>query len=452
LDLRKKLVILIICLIILIVLLIAIMIGIKYNEKNRLRSILAEEQESYIDVMENPGKIIDGVVPKKLKNTNWFFTVKNCLNKYIEYINEDNSIAVYNLLDKEYIKNNNLTEKNVMDFVNKKNISSYYRILKVYQITGIKYGTYYVDAKSNNNEIFYIVNIDSNSNAFSIMPISKEEYQTSISTPAKHEQSQEDTVERNKYNYVMYNYDSEEEIVERYLQDYLETALFNTDEAYNLLDEEYSKLKFTNIDEFRRYIVQRKEMLEKMCKKTWKTSNDFSDSKEYDEYFKKIVLNRLDEYLINDNNGNKQYVCIDTFGNYYIFNIESIMNYTIMLDNYTIDLPDFVSRYKSANNQEKTALNIQKIVDALNDKDYKYVYEKLADSFKENYFKDLHSFEQYAKSEFGEKIEVEYNSFLETSNYCTYSITLKNINQEIEKTIIMDLQEGTNFVFSFNVD
>ena len=97
-------------------------------------------------------------------------------------------------------------------------------------------------------------------------------------------------------------------------------------------------------------------------------------------------------------------------------------------------------------------MNIQKVFDALNDKDYKYAYSKLADSFKSNYFPTLESFETYAKKTFGTGNSVKYNRFIETANYCTFEISIGKNKNAITKTIIMKLEEGTDFVMSFNVD
>lgn len=50
------------------------------------------------------------------------------------------------------------------------------------------------------------------------------------------------------------------------------------------------------------------------------------------------------------------------------------MNFTVILDTYTIDLPEFTEKYTKASDEEKVLLNIQKGFTAINDKDYRYVY------------------------------------------------------------------------------
>ena len=69
-------------------------------------------------------------------------------------------------------------------------------------------------------------------------------------------------------------------------------------------------------------------------------------------------------------NGNR-YVCKDGKDNFYIFNVNKVLDYTVVLDTYTVDLPEFTEKYNKVNAQEKVALNINKVITALNNKDYK---------------------------------------------------------------------------------
>lgn len=142
-------------------------------------------------------------------------------------------------------------------------------------------------------------------------------------------------------------------------------------------------------------------------------------------------------------------------GNYYIFDVTAVYRYTLILDTYTIDLPEFIEKYYGTEPTEKVALNIQKIFEAINNKDYNYVYGKLADGFKKNYFPTLDSFEKYAKEKFYDRNEVEY-LFYEKESEEYYSYTIKISDKDTGKSknlkIIMQLQSGTNFVMSFNVN
>ena len=66
-----------------------------------------------------------------------------------------------------------------------------------------------------------------------------------------------------------------------------------------------------------------------------------------------------------------------------------------MLDTYTVDLLKFTEKYTKASEEEKVVLNINKIFTAIDAKDYKYVYSKLAESFKNNYFNNESDLQKY---------------------------------------------------------
>ena len=52
----------------------------------------------------------------------------------------------------------------------------------------------------------------------------------------------------------------------------------------------------------------------------------------------------------------------------------NITNYEVVLDTYTIDLPEFLEKYNKNSDEIKCGMNIQKLFDAINDEDYSYVY------------------------------------------------------------------------------
>ena len=56
-----------------------------------------------------------------------------------------------------------------------------------------------------------------------------------------------------------------------------------------------------------------------------------------------------------------------------------------MLDSYTINTPRFLEEYQKSNEQEKVELTINKVFEALNNKDFKYIYGKLDENYKNAY-------------------------------------------------------------------
>lgn len=140
-------------------------------------------------------------------------------------------------------------------------------------------------------------------------------------------------------------------------------------------------------------------------------------------------------------------------GKYYIFKENSAFQFSIILDTYSIDLPEFIEKYESATTQEKVALNLEKVIEAINEQDYKYVYNKLNETFKKNNFDTLEKFEKYMKKNFYEENEASYLSFNEISGTYTYSVKIKDAESKKYKTknFVMKLGEGTEFEMSFGI-
>ena len=167
---------------------------------------------------------------------------------------------------------------------------------------------------------------------------------------------------------------------------------------------------------------------------------------------------RLDKYQISKEDDYIKYVCIDQNGNYYIFtqNEDDLVGYNIILDTYTIDLPEFIEKYNSVEENEKVLLNIQKIFLAINSGDYNYVYNKLDNTFKSNNFPTLSQFEEYAKQNFYANNKVSYGKYQKNGEVYVYNIQISdadNLQQAIiRKTFVMQLKEGTDFVMSFSVE
>lgn len=217
-----------------------------------------------------------------------------------------------------------------------------------------------------------------------------------------------------------------EDLILIYFNKYKNNMANNIQEAYDSLDEEYRNKRFGNINEYRIYV-----------------NNNYS----------KLMSATLKNYQVDTTNSDyTRYICTDNSGNYYIFRETAIMQYKLILDTYTIDLPEFIQKYNSSNENQKVALNIEKFITAINSKDYKYAYNCLAGSFKNNYFKTEAEFENYARANFYENNTVTYNNFEKQGDLFIYSVTITDAKTENkkQKTFIMELREGTEFVMSFD--
>lgn len=212
-----------------------------------------------------------------------------------------------------------------------------------------------------------------------------------------------------------------------YFSEYKNKIKSDIEEAYNILDEEYRLKRFGGLNEFKTYVKENQNNIEK------------ADIIKYQKYEEEDIT---------------RYICIDNNENYYIIYETNPMQYTIMLDTYTLDTPEFIEKYNSTNEQGKVALNIQKIIQAINNKDYKYVYNCLSEGFKRNYFRTQDDLKKYIQGNFFEFNEPEYENFSETSGIYKYEVKIKNKNdseESIIKTFVIKLNSGTDFEISFNV-
>ena len=102
------------------------------------------------------------------------------------------------------------------------------------------------------------------------------------------QESTEKTIPLNKYNKVNYSNLSEEEIVNKYLVDYVEECLYNSQMAYEKLNEIYRNLRFNTYEKFQEYIQENKTTLEALDANHRKTYQDFNNFEEYEKYIQNL--------------------------------------------------------------------------------------------------------------------------------------------------------------------
>ena len=150
---------------------------------------------------------------------------------------------------------------------------------------------------------------------------------------------------------------------------------------------------------------------------------------------------------------------VDNYNNYYTLKETSIMNYTIMLDNYTIKTSDYEEKYQELDDKDKVQANAYIFLQMINTKDYKHAYDILDPNFKQNNFSTLEKFMQYVKDNF-----FDYNinsplssekSIEEQGEYYIYKTVVRNNSgsaaESKQITIIMKILDGTDFVMSFSI-
>ena len=386
----------------------------------------------------------------KVKDYKTYFTVKEIVENYITYmkqINGDEYVdasklqmtsaqiaeamrddgveALKGILDESYLKNVNdnslikMQDEYKQDGTYTKQVIYNLNIDNMYQCNlASDISLVLVEGRLNNNELNLLVKLDNTNNTYSI----NNNYEKHMS--AKNINISKSKIQANDYNNDVNIEGTEKEVVIQYFSEYRTKMLNDTRTAYQKLDSEYAEKKFGQYSNFESYVKNNKNNLE---------------------------VASIDKYQVVENKNGKEYVCVDEKGKYYIFMEEEIGKYSVVLDTYTIDLPEFLEKYNSANDKVKVGLNIQKIFDAINNEDYEYVYNKLDTTFKQTNFKAVQDFANYSIQNFKGK-QLTYGDCQQQGSLYIFDITVSDGVNKSNKRVIMQLKDGTDFVMSFNVN
>ena len=273
-----------------------------------------------------------------------------------------------------------------------------------------------------NKEDYYIcVLIDNNNKTFCVIPLNESEYNS------RKEVGEKSFISKNNFNTVTLTSVSDEFLCKKAFNDYKSLLLYDYDKAYEKLDEEYRNKRFKNKNEFITYL---------------------------NEYKDEILKTTISKYGINYEDDYTEYVCVDQYNNYYVFKDIAVMNYTVKLDPYTILIEDFKSKYDDSSEQIKAELNVQKVINMINNRDYENLYNILDDSFKLNNYPTLNEFKNSIKTSLPSKYKIVSLEYIEQTNLSVENIKLEDYNTSdnvIDLTIIIKLDEnGRDFRISFS--
>lgn len=434
----------IIVLFVIIVILILCMVLLNHTETEKItrENFETDTEIVYTDEIE------------KVTQETMFYTVETCINKYYGYISQnkyndepadvDNGFteedlriseelrltSLYNILNKQYVSENSITQENILEFVkeydtavkftaNKMNVLEDENI-SVYSVYG-QVEDFYTNDKI--EDVYFIVELDEKINTFSLEPIYGVDNIDDINLEIKNTDIENNT--DNKFTYTRVN---DEGASKKYFDLYKQLMLNNPDEAYNYLDEEYRNRRFETVENYKQYIANNYNELSGII-------------------FSQYLVNRYDDYT--------EYVCRDQYENLYIFNVTAVKEYTAKLDTYTITTERFLEAYQNATPEEKVQMNVNKWFSMLNNRDYHAAYNVLDETFRNQYFGSEEAFETYMREMNPLHYEISLGTYSEQSDVYTQDIKYSDITGEDdlqnETTIIMQLGEGTDFVMSFYV-
>ena len=367
----------------------------------------------------------------KVTNTKMYFLIKQCIvNYYSSLINEQD----LGIIDNKAKKDIDVGENEILSYsyIPKFNIDKIY----MQEIDGKEnmYVVYYraENVNSNYKELGIRIRMNKENKIFSIFPY---EYLKKNSYLDLDENDTVDTKNLETITQGNLNTYSEQSSIDtvKYITElfdrYKFDLVFDNENLYRTISDEYKNLKFATFQDFKNYL----------------TSNKSELSKEQLKEYKKTVYESYTE-LIGSTNENRNYV----------FMVKNIMDYSISLDEYSVVTQESQDEYDKLLSQAKAKICIDRVIEAINNKDYDFVYDRLNPILKNNYYKTKQDFIQFSKNNFFDnnlyEIQEDYlkvsqdiyqfdvkiynaDGDIVTNNWFKFAITLKD-NAEFTVSIV----------------
>ena len=424
---KKMIIILIVIISILCIICLGILKILDKEEGNTVNNDIVEVQ----DTLRPDETVQEEYSIEKERNATRFFTVQDCIQTYIDSINNSDAQAILNKLSTTYKEDNSIHESNISNLINLYNGNTFtakeMEILRGDRI--FQYRVYGYLTNDQGRQYMYLkVKTDRINRTFEIEPFIGEQYTSLEDIPL--EEANIDEIAKNDNNTFSYRDISKEEISRIYQRYYTNLEIERPEEAYEMLDVSYRQERFPTIDDFKMYVEENREAIEQAS---------------------------LSGYSVNNEDNITKYVIRDSYNNQYIIEEESIMNFTIQLDSYTIPDPTYTEEYAQLPDSEKASANVGIFMQMINTKDYTHAYEKLADGFKNNYFQSVDQFKEYVENNWHNVNKYTINSYKNEGNVYIFDVSLNSIRElrddtTINKTFNVLLGEGTDFTISFNVN
>lgn len=401
---------------------------------------------------------INRVIQEVKQDTN-FYRIKKCVDAYAVAINEiatkgegdiydeydvydpgddsyDVSQNMLNILGKEYVQEFNITKENIAEKFQNGQKSSIVTILHIYKAdnssnvsTYLAYGMMRDTRNQDVEGVSVMVVLDNANDTFAIYP---EEYMKqhgyyNMEVGQELDLPEIESIEENNNNVMESIYVSAEQSLNYCFSAYKELALYSRETAYTLLNDEYKEKRFPTFGEYDAYVQS---------------------------HYLKVMGMSLEKYSKDLSGDTTRYICVDQNDNYYILTEHGAMDFDIQLDIYTLDTTEFLTKYNAGNYQDRVVLNLNKVQEAINDGDYRYMYNHLDETFKQNNFATFEAFSNYMQERYFAKNVFSFDSYEEAGEVASCTVKITNGDNSAEsrnQSFIMKLGEGTDFVMSFQI-
>lgn len=389
------------------------------------------EQQEAVDSEEDTEDEISEEQKKltKTNNVDTYFLMKYCLETFYYYNDYDDINITTDYIDKEAIEEFNANKNNFntenkgicIDEIYRQYIDNDKSIFAVY----FRFGE--ISGNITNKVVW--IKINEENELFSIYPY---EYlrlhnylnlKTNDIIPIKNENE----IEKNENN--SYSKGEKEittkDFINELFRRYKFDLLLDIEHLYNSLDGQYKENRFNNIEKLKQYIQENKS---------------------------ELYLDNISTYSTINNENYVQYTGESNIGKNYVFRVRNVMDYTIFLDNYTIMTSK--DEYNKEEPNEQAKICIDRVIQAINDKNYEFVYEKLNAIQKNNYYKNIEDLEEFLKRYFYDKTSYEIHKEYLMISADVYQYTVKITDTDNKEfsyrnvTMAITLKDSSDFEVS----
>ena len=346
---------------------------------------------------------------------------KQYYNDYATYGMEESKEKLIALLGNEYIEANGINKDNIKNYLSKY-ANNVFKIEKMEESIKDNNICIFKIYGNLNGKVDYnmVIITDENTLKYSIYP-----YEYIINNDIN--KININKIEDNVHNSFKYTDINESTIIRNVFSDYIYYVQKNINKAYNKLDLEYRQKRFGNVENFKSYV---------------------------NKNLKEIGLSSIEKYKKIEYDNYTLYDCVDKNGKHYILKNTEGMEYTVFLDTYTIELNTFKEEYDEANEATKITIQVEKLNQMLNTKDYSAIYNKLNKTFKQNNYSSVSKLEKYLESNIYEINTINIEDYAQQEDYYICKCTLinqKNNQEAKEMNIIIKLIDSNNFELSFSM-
>lgn len=433
----KKLIV--ILLVIIVILILGILIINMKNKEKKVENLLntATSVDPGVPEEDINKNAEDNNILQYVTDRNYYAIIKSISRNYISVASYGEKDIIRNIFSNKFIEEYKINDNNILSHTGVDQVSNT-KINSTYIISDMLYtvkdniyiyivkGKYRFSNWSNYRELNLMIVLDDTNEKYVLFPdeyLKKKNYSNLKENDIL---KLDDTILSSEKvtSFSRVSLDDKEYSNELFAE-WKEKIFYDKKDAYSKLNNQYKEKRFSNYNSFADYLSNKK------------------------------YIPTINQYRVYSKDDYTDYICTDQYNNYYIFRVQGgVMRYTVFLDNYTVELDTFKENYNNGDDQTKVSIQIGKIKQMINSKDYSTIYEKLNNAFKNNNFKSVSELKNYLEKNLYEQNSINIENIIQKDGYYACECTLTNYKMKSETknmSIIIKLDDFDNYEISFNI-